>query len=136
MSRQKTRENTPRERDNRKNAEIKSTYIEKERAHMNHIKIASQTQADVHVFDKIDEFFNHFHVSTMLHRCGVRKRHGYSVRSLVKPVFSLPFLGKNFSRGIVINDDVSFGKDKDSGRRYRNAQRRTQGQGGLWLRQA
>ena len=78
---------------------------------MNHIKIASQTQADVHVFDKIDEFFNHFHVSTMLHRCGVRKRHGYSVRSLIKPVFSLPFLGKNFFRGIVINDDVLFGKD-------------------------
>ena len=78
---------------------------------MNHIKIASQTQADVRIFDKIDEFFNHFHVSTMLHRCGVRKRHGYSVRSLIKPVFSLPFLGKNFFRGIVINDDVLFGKD-------------------------
>jgi len=78
---------------------------------MNHIKIASQTQADVRIFDKIDEFFNHFHVSTMLHRCSVRKRHGYSVRSLIKPVFSLPFLGKNFFRGIVINDDVPFGKD-------------------------
>jgi len=78
---------------------------------MNHIKIASQTQADVRIFDKIDEFFNHFHVSTMLHRCGVRKRHGYSVRSLIKPVFSLPFLGKNFFRGIVINDEVPFGKD-------------------------
>lgn len=78
---------------------------------MNHIKIASQTQADVRIFDKIDEFFNRFHVSTMLHRCGVRKRHGYSVRSLIKPVFSLPFLGKNFFRGIVINDEVPFGKD-------------------------
>jgi hypothetical protein len=78
---------------------------------MNHIKIASQTQADVHVFDKIDDFFNRFHVSTTLHRCGVRKRHGYSVRSLIKPVFSLPFIGKNFFRGIVINDEVPFGKD-------------------------
>jgi len=37
---------------------------------VNHIKIASQTQADVRIFDKIDEFFNHFHVSTMLHRFG------------------------------------------------------------------
>lgn len=78
---------------------------------MNHIKIASQTQADVRIFDKIDAFFNRFNVSTMLHRCGVRKRHGYTVRSLIKPIFSLPFFGKNFFRGIVINDDVPFGKD-------------------------
>jgi hypothetical protein len=78
---------------------------------MDHIRIASQTQADVHVSDKIDEFFNHFHVPTVLHRCGVRKRHGYTVRSLIKPIFSLPFLGKNFFRGIVINDDLPFGKD-------------------------
>jgi len=78
---------------------------------MNHTKIASKTQADVYVFDKIDDFFNRFNVSTMLHRCGVRKRHGYSVRSLIKPIFSLPFFGKNFFRGIVINDDAPFGKD-------------------------
>jgi len=78
---------------------------------MNDIKLASQTQADVHVFDKIDDFFKRFNISTMLHRCGVRKRHGYSVRSLIKPIFSLPFFGKNFFRGIVINDDVPFGKD-------------------------
>ena len=78
---------------------------------MNHTKIASQTQADVRIFDKIDEFFNRFHISTLLHRCGVRKRHGYSVRSLIKPVFSLPFVGKNFFRGIVINKELPFGKD-------------------------
>lgn len=78
---------------------------------MNHIKIASQTQADVRIFDKIDEFFDRFHIATLLHRCGVRKRHGYSVRSLIKPVFSLPFIGKNFFRGIVINDEMPFGKD-------------------------
>jgi hypothetical protein len=78
---------------------------------MNHIKIASQTQADVHVFDKVDDFFKRFNISTMLHRCGVRKRHGYSVHSLIKPIFSLPFFGKDFFRGIVINDDVPFGKD-------------------------
>jgi len=78
---------------------------------MNHTKIASQTQVDVRIFDKIDEFFNRFHISTLLHRCGVRKRHGYSVRSLIKPVFSLPFVGKNFFRGIVINKELPFGKD-------------------------
>ena len=78
---------------------------------MKHIKIAFQTQADVRIYDKIDDFFKRFNVSTMLHRCGVRKRHGYSVRSLIKPIFSLPFFGKNFFWGIVINDDVPFGKD-------------------------
>jgi len=78
---------------------------------MDHISIASKTQADVHVSDKIDEFFSHFHIPTVLHRCGVRKRHGYTVRSWIKPIFSLPFLGKNFFRGIVINDDIIFGKD-------------------------
>ena len=78
---------------------------------MNHIKIASQTQADVCISDKIDDFFNRFHVATLLHRCGVRKLHGYSVRSLIKPVFSLPFIGKNFFRGIVINNGLTFGKD-------------------------
>ena len=78
---------------------------------MNHIRIASQTQAEVNVLDQIDEFFSHFHVPTVLHRCGVRKRHGYTVRSLIKPIFPLPFLGKNFFRGIVINGDLPFGKD-------------------------
>lgn len=78
---------------------------------MNHTKIASQTQADVRIFDKIDDFFDRFHISALLHRCGVRKRHGYSVRSLIKPVFSLPFIGKNFFRGIVINEELPFGKD-------------------------
>jgi hypothetical protein len=78
---------------------------------MNHTKIASQIQADVYISNKIDDFFDRFHVSTILHCCGIRKRHGYSVRSLIKPIFSLPFFGKNFFRGIVINDDAPFGKD-------------------------
>jgi hypothetical protein len=30
---------------------------------------------------------------------------------LIKDIFSLPFLGKNFFRGIVVNDDLPFGKD-------------------------
>jgi len=78
---------------------------------MDHTKIASYAQADICIFDKIDEFFNNFNISTMLHRAGIRKRHGHSVRSLIKPLFALPFIGKNFFRGIVINDDIPFGKD-------------------------
>jgi len=30
---------------------------------------------------------------------------------LIKTIFTLPFIGKNFFRGIVINEDVDFGKD-------------------------
>ena len=78
---------------------------------MNHINIASKSQESIHVHSKIDDFFDHFRIGTLLHRCGVRKRHGHGVRSLTQAIFTLPFVGKNFFRGIVINQDLSFGKD-------------------------
>ncbi len=78
---------------------------------MNHSKIASKSQADIQVLDQIDDFFDKFCIGTLLDRCGIRKRHGYSVRSLTKTVFSLPFIGKNFFRGIVINENADVGKD-------------------------
>lgn len=78
---------------------------------MNHSKIASKSQADIQVLDQIDDFFDKFRIGTLLDRCGIRKRHGYSVRSLTKAVFSLPFIGKNFFRGIVINENADVGKD-------------------------
>ena len=46
-----------------------------------------------------------------MHRCEVRKHHGHSVRSLTKAIFTLPFFGKNFFRGIVLNSELPFGKD-------------------------
>jgi len=78
---------------------------------MDHNRITSKSQADIRILDQIDDFFNKFHLGTLLDRCGVRKRHGYSVRSLTKAIFALPFIGKNFFRGIVINDDADIGKD-------------------------
>jgi hypothetical protein len=78
---------------------------------MNHISIDSVSQASIHVQSQIDEFFNRFRIATIFRRCGLRKRHGYSVRSLTQAIFTLPFIGKNFFRGIVINPDVAFGKD-------------------------
>ena len=56
-------------------------------------------------------FFGHFKIGTLLHRCGIRKRHGYRVRVLIERIFTLPFIGKNFYRGIVVDEDTSFGKD-------------------------
>ena len=78
---------------------------------MENIKIASDTQANIHIESKINHFFNRFQIGTLLHRCGIRKRHGHSVRSLTEAIFSLPFTGKNFFRGIVISEDNAFGKD-------------------------
>ena len=78
---------------------------------MNHIKIAPQSQADIQILDQIDVFFDKFRIGTLLDRCGIRKRHGYSVRSLTKAIFALPFIGKNFFRGIVINNCADVGKD-------------------------
>ena len=78
---------------------------------MNHSKITSNSQADIQVLDQIDDFFDKFHIGTLLDRCGIHKRHGYGVRSLTKAIFALPFIGKNFFRGIVVNDNASVGKD-------------------------
>ena len=78
---------------------------------MNHNKNASQSQADIHVLSKIDDFFDRFKLGALLHRCGIRKRHGHAVRSLIETIFTLPFVGKNFFRGIVINEALAFSKD-------------------------
>ena len=78
---------------------------------MIHTNIDAETQADIQILGKIDDFFNQFNIATFLHRCGIKKRHGHSVRSLIMAIFTLPFLEKNFFRGIVTNDNVSFGKD-------------------------
>jgi hypothetical protein len=78
---------------------------------MIHSSIDPQTQADIRILGKIDDFFNRFKITSALHRCGIRKRSGHSVRSLIMAIFTLPFVGKNFFRGIVINDEVAFGKD-------------------------
>jgi hypothetical protein len=78
---------------------------------MIHSSIDPRTQADSRVRGKIDDFFNRFKITSTLHRCGIKKRCGHSVRSLIMAIFTLPFVGKNFFRGIVINDDLAFGKD-------------------------
>ncbi len=78
---------------------------------MDHSKFTSQSQADIHAHGQINAFFNRFRIGTLLHQCGIRKRHGHNVRSLTQTIFTLPFRGQNFYRGIVINPDLPFGKD-------------------------
>lgn len=78
---------------------------------MDHTAIVSQSQDPVKVESKIDHFFNRFKIATMMHRCGIRKHHGHSVRCLTQSIFALPFIGKNLFRGIVLNEQLAFGKD-------------------------
>jgi len=78
---------------------------------MENNRIDSQSQADIQIQSKIDSFFIQFRIGTLLHRCGIRKCHGYSIRSLIQIIFALPFTGKNFYRGIVINEDADAGKN-------------------------
>ena len=78
---------------------------------MLHTSYASQTQADIRVQGQIDQFFTQFRIGSLLHRCGIRKRHGHGVRSLIQTIFTLPFVGRNFFRGIAINEELPFGKD-------------------------
>jgi hypothetical protein len=59
---------------------------------MDHSKIASQSQADIQVQSKIGDFFNRFHIGSLMHRCGIRKHHGHGVRSLTEAIFTLPFV--------------------------------------------
>jgi hypothetical protein len=78
---------------------------------MHHTTNASQSQDVIQINSQIDAFFKSFSIGTLMDRAGIRKRHGYHVCSLIKTIFTLPFIGKNFFRGIVINKDVDFGKD-------------------------
>ncbi len=77
---------------------------------MHHTTNASQSQDTIHINGQIDAFFKTFTIGTLMDRAGIRKRHGYHVCSLIKTIFTLPFVGKNFFRGIVTNKDVDFGK--------------------------
>lgn len=74
-------------------------------------RIDSKTQADIHIKSKVTSFFDTYSIGTLLHQCGVRKRHGYGPRILLETIFSLPFIGMNLYRGIVINKDKKVGKD-------------------------
>ena len=58
-----------------------------------HSKIACQTQDEIPTRGKIDQFFNRFSIAALMQRCGVRQRHGHSVRSLLQRIFALPFTG-------------------------------------------
>jgi len=71
----------------------------------------TRIDSKIQVQGKINCFFDRFRIGSLLHQCGVRKRHGHSVRFLIETLFTLAFVGTNFYRGIVTNEEVPFGKD-------------------------
>lgn len=78
---------------------------------MEHSRLYSKIQADIQIQGKVNSFFDTFSIGKLLHRCGVHKRHGYGPRFLIEAIFTLPFIGMNFYRGIVINKESTVGKD-------------------------
>ena len=78
---------------------------------MDHSKFTSQSQADIHALGQIDAFFNRLRIGTLLHRCGIRKRHGHSVRSLTQTIFTLSFTGRIFTAVLFSTRICRLGKD-------------------------
>jgi len=60
---------------------------------------------------RISSFMRDFKIGTLLHSNGIKKLRGVSPLVLFTTIFSLPFEGVNFSRGIVRNPNLGFKKD-------------------------
>ncbi|WP_319548634.1 transposase [Desulfogranum marinum] len=60
---------------------------------------------------RIASFFDTFTIGTLLNTSGIRKLKGTTPLVIFQAIFMLPFQGANFYRGIVLNDNVAFGKD-------------------------
>lgn len=78
---------------------------------MNYTKQYLDQQQAIQLQNRISSFLKDFKVGTLLHRNGIRKVRGVSPLTLFTAIFSLPFEGVNFSRGIVKNHHLSFKKD-------------------------
>lgn len=59
----------------------------------------------------ISAFAKDFKIGTLLGRSGIKKVRGASPLALFTAIFSLPFTGNNFYRGIVANSSLPFKKD-------------------------
>lgn len=78
---------------------------------MNNTKQYLDQQEAIQLQNRISSFMRDFKIGTLLHRNGIRKLRGVSPLTLFSVIFSLPFEGVNFSRGIARNSNLGFGKD-------------------------
>jgi len=78
---------------------------------MDYTKQYLDQQEAIQLQNRISSFMRNFKVGTLLHDNGIRKLRGVSPLTLFTVIFSLPFEGVNFSRGIVRNHNLGFKKD-------------------------
>ena len=78
---------------------------------MNHTQYYQEQQEAKQLHDRISSFLEDFKVGTLLGGSGIRKLRGAKPLAVFATIFSLPFSGVNFSRGIVNNPELPFRKD-------------------------
>ena len=78
---------------------------------MNNTKQYLDQQEAIQLQNRIVSFIRDFKIGTPLHKNGIRKLRGVSPLTLFSVIFSLPFEGVNFSRGIARNSNLGFSKD-------------------------
>ena len=78
---------------------------------MNHTQNYLEQQEAKRLQDRISSFLEDFKVGTMLNGSGIRKLRGTKPLAVFTAIFTLPFVGGNFSRGIVKNPELDFRKD-------------------------
>jgi hypothetical protein len=78
---------------------------------MNNTKQYLDQQEAIRLQNRISSFMKDFKIGTLLHKNGIRKLRGVSPLSLFSVIFSLPFEGVTFAKGIAGNSNLGFGKD-------------------------
>jgi hypothetical protein len=78
---------------------------------MNHAQNYQEQQEVKRLHDRISSFLDDFKVGTLLSGSGIRKLRGAKPLAVFTAIFSLPFGGFNFFRGIVNNPELGFQKD-------------------------
>ena len=78
---------------------------------MNHTQNYQEQQEAKRLQNRISSFLEDFKFGTLLSGSGIRKLRGAKPLAVFTTIFSLPFCGVNFSRGIVNNPELKFGKD-------------------------
>ncbi len=78
---------------------------------MNHTQNHQEQQEAKRLQNRISSFLEDFKVGTLLSGSGIRKLRGAKPLAVFSAIFSLPFSGVNFSRGIVNNLELGFRKD-------------------------
>ena len=76
----------------------------------NTIHVQKQQQA-IHLQSRIDSFFDHFTIGTLLNKSGIRKVRDVKPKELFKALFSLPFKGDSFFQHFVEGEKQTYRKD-------------------------